>query len=70
MIKKITRVLILSLMGTILLTGCKNSSEVIVCQGKENTINDNTTIKLKDGWFANGYTIDYENKQVIVSIEK
>jgi uncharacterized lipoprotein YajG len=62
------KLLVLFLTGTILLTGCAESSEIIECQGKDNINFDNTTIILNDGWFVNGYTIDYENKQVILSI--
>lgn len=62
------KLLILFLVWTILLTGCAKQSEIIECQGKDETIFDNTTITLDDGWFINGYTIDYENKQVILNI--
>ena len=63
------KLLILFLTGVVLLTGCAVSGEIIRCQGKDDdTIFDDTTIILNDGWFVNGYTIDYENKQVILSI--
>lgn len=62
------KLLILFLTGAVLLTGCARPSETIECQGKDDVIFDNTTITLDDGWFVNGYTIDYENKQVILNI--
>jgi major membrane immunogen (membrane-anchored lipoprotein) len=66
MVKKLS---ILIIAGAILLTGCAASSETIICQGKDNMVTDDTTITLNDGWFVNGYKIDYENNQVILSIE-
>jgi len=62
------KLLILFLAGAVLLTACARQSETIECQGKDDAIFDNTTITLDDGWFVNGYTIDYENKQVILNI--
>lgn len=62
------KLLMLIITGTILLTGCARPSEIIECQGEDDAIFDNTTIKLNDGWFVNGYTIDYENNQVILNI--
>ena len=62
------KLLILIITGSILFTGCATSSETIECQGKDSAIFDNTIITLNDGWFINGYAIDYENNQVILSI--
>ena len=62
------KLLILIITGTILLMGCARPSETIECQGKDDVNFDNTNITLDDGWFVNGYTIDYENNQVILNI--
>lgn len=62
------KLLILIITGTVLLTGCARSNETIKCFGIDDGIFDDITITLDDGWFINGYSIDYENKQVILSI--
>lgn len=66
--RKILTILLLVLIFT--LTGCDNESETIDMDGRTDAYDDDSTIVLRKGWFVRDYSIDYENRHVIINIEK
>lgn len=63
--KKVIFVIMLSCM---LLTGCNRKGDTITIEGRTTDVFDNSIIQLKEGWFVEEYSIDYENKQIIFHI--
>lgn len=62
---------ILIVAGAMLMTGCSSTeSEKITLEGRTVETNDDVNITLNKGWYASGYHIDYENKQIVIDIEK
>lgn len=65
------RLCLCSLIVGLLLTGCgENRSEIIELYGHTIFDTDNSTIQLKDGYFVRDYSIDYENKTIVMNLER
>ena len=59
------------LLSVFLLTGCDESeNEHINVEGKTVNSTDDINIILNKNWWVKDYVVDYENKQVILNIEK
>lgn len=68
------RVLAVILLTTVFLTGCEdmnvNKNEHINIDSKRTEDSDDINIVLKERWWVQDYSVDYENKQVILNIER
>lgn len=64
------KVFIAIALSMLLLVGCNNKNEHIEVHSKDVREQDNINIILNDGWWVKDYSVDYENKQVILNIER
>lgn len=64
------KLLIAFVLCSTLLTGCEYDSDRIYITGRTDNSIDDININLRNGWFVNGYSIDYESKTVTLQIEK
>ncbi len=72
--RRMKKVLIVIGLSVLFLTGCddvyKSQNEHINIDSKSTNSTDDINIVLKENWWVKDYSIDYENKQVILNIEK
>lgn len=65
------KTILVMLLSVFLLTGCDESeNEHINVEGKTVNSTDDINIILNKNWWVKDYVVDYENKQVILNIEK
>lgn len=65
------KTVLVMLLSVFLLTGCDESeNEHINVEGKTVNSTDDINIILNKNWWVKDYVVDYENKQVILNIEK
>ena len=65
------RLYLCSLIIGLLLTGCgEHSSEIIQLFGHSRWDYDNSTLILKDGYYVSDYSINYEDKTIIMNLER
>lgn len=65
------RLCLYSLVIGLLLTGCgEHPSETIQLFGHSTWSYDNTMLHLKNGYYVSDYSINYEDKTIMMNLEK
>lgn len=67
---KMKKTIFMIILSCMFLTGCNRKADTITIEGRATDVFDNSIIQLKEGWFVEEYSIDYENKQIILRIEE